>query len=367
MATAPSEPLSQRLAAIREQLKLLADYLDPAGLSGRVGALEEEMGAPGFWEDQERAAQVSAEHARASRRLTTYRELESDVEDLEPLAELAEEDPEMAGELEEQISSVQERLEQLEEQRLFSGRYDTGDALVTINAGAGGTDAQDWAEMLLRMEMRWAERRGFDVELLEASPGEEAGIKSATFMVKGENAYGLFGSEKGVHRLVRLSPFDAAHRRQTSFAGVEVSPVVEDIGEVEIDDDDLQIDTYRASGAGGQHVNKTDSAVRITHKPTGIVVQCQNERSQSSNKAEAMTRLRSKLLELEERQRREEIAKEKGEAQDVNFGSQIRSYVLHPYSMVKDHRTDHEMGDTARVLDGDLDGFARSYLLKAAK
>jgi peptide chain release factor 2 len=325
------------------------------------------MGAPGFWEDQERAAQVSAEHARASRRLTTYRELETDVDDLEPLAELAEEDPEMTGELEEQIRSVQERLDQLEEQRLFSGPYDTGDALVTVNAGAGGTDAQDWAEMLLRMEMRWAERRGFAVELLEASPGEEAGIKSATFMVKGENAYGLFGSEKGVHRLVRLSPFDAAHRRQTSFAGIEVSPVVEDIGEVEIDDDDLQIDTYRASGAGGQHVNKTDSAVRITHKPTGIVVQCQNERSQSSNKAEAMTMLRSKLLELEERKRREEIARERGEAQDVNFGSQIRSYVLHPYSMVKDHRTDHEMGDTARVLDGDLDGFARSYLLKAAK
>jgi peptide chain release factor 2 len=345
----------------------LRTTFDPAELSGRVTALEAEMGAPGFWEDQERAAQVSAEHARASRRLSTYRELERDVEDLEPLAELAEEDPEMAGELEEQIRSVQERLEQLEEQRLFSGPYDTGDALVTINAGAGGTDAQDWAEMLLRMEMRWAERRGFDVELLEASPGEEAGIKSATFLVKGENAYGLFGSEKGVHRLVRLSPFDAAHRRQTSFAGVEVSPVVEDIGEIEIEDDDLQIDTYRASGAGGQHVNKTDSAVRITHKPTGIVVQCQNERSQSSNKAEAMTMLRSKLLELEERKRREEIAKEKGEAQDVNFGSQIRSYVLHPYSMVKDHRTDHEMGDTARVLDGDLDGFARSYLLKAAR
>jgi len=345
----------------------LRTTFDPAELSGRVTALEGEMGAPGFWEDQERAAKVSAEHARASRRLSTYRELESDVGDLEPLAELAEEDPDIADELEEQIGSVQQRLEQLEEQRLFSGRYDTGDALVTVNAGAGGTDAQDWAEMLLRMEMRWAERRGFDVELLEASPGEEAGIKSATFMVKGENAYGLFGSEKGVHRLVRLSPFDAAHRRQTSFAGVEVSPVVEDIGEVEIDDDDLQIDTYRASGAGGQHVNKTDSAVRITHKPTGIVVQCQNERSQSSNKAEAMTMLRSRLLELQERKRREEIAKEKGEAQDVNFGSQIRSYVLHPYSMVKDHRTDHEMGDTARVLDGDLDGFARSYLLKAAK
>jgi peptide chain release factor 2 len=333
----------------------------------RVGALEQEMGEPGFWEDQERAARVSAEHARASRRLATYHQLERDIDDLGPLAELAEEDPEIAAELDEQVASIENRLAQLEEQRLFSGRYDAGDALVTVNAGAGGTDAQDWAEMVLRMEMRWAERRGFDVELLEASPGEEAGIKSATFLVKGENAYGLYASEKGVHRLVRLSPFDAAHRRHTSFAGVEVSPVVDEIADIEIGDDDLQIDTYRASGAGGQHVNKTDSAVRITHRPTGIVVQCQNERSQSSNKAEAMTMLRSKLLELEERRRREEIAREKGEAEDVNFGSQIRSYVLHPYTMVKDHRTDHEMGDAARVLGGDLDGFVREYLLRNAR
>jgi peptide chain release factor 2 len=325
------------------------------------------MGATGFWDDQERAARVSAEHARASRKLAQFRELESDVADLEPLAEMAEEDPEMATELDEQLISVQERLDALEEERLFSGRYDSGDALVTVNAGAGGTDAQDWAEMVLRMEMRWAEKRGFGVELLEASPGEEAGIKSATFRVRGENAYGLYGSEKGVHRLVRLSPFDSANRRQTSFAGLEVSPVVEETADVQIDDDDLQIDTYRASGAGGQHVNKTDSAVRITHKPTGIVVQCQNERSQSSNKAEAMAMLRSRLAELEERKRREEIARERGEAQDVNFGSQIRSYVLHPYTMVKDHRTDFEMGDANRVLDGDLDGFVRAYLLEAAK
>jgi peptide chain release factor 2 len=345
----------------------LRTIFDPASLSERAEALENEMGAPGFWDNQEQAARVSAEHARVSRRLQSFRDLERDVEDLEPLAELAEEDPSMATELEEQVASVQARLDELEEARLFSGPYDAGDAFVTVNAGAGGTDAQDWAEMVLRMEMRWAEKRGFDVELLEASPGEEAGIKSATFRVKGDNAYGLYGSEKGVHRLVRLSPFDSANRRHTSFAGVEVSPVVDAIDEVEIDDDDLQIDTYRASGAGGQHVNKTDSAVRITHKPTGIVVQCQNERSQSSNKAEAMTMLRSKLVELEERKRREEIAREKGEAQDVNFGSQIRSYVLHPYTMVKDHRTDFEMGDANRVLDGDLDGFTRAYLLKAAK
>jgi peptide chain release factor 2 len=325
------------------------------------------MGEAGFWEDQERAAQVGSEHARASRRLSLYRDLERDVEDLEPLAELAEEDPDLGNELEEQLVAVEQRLARLEEQRLFSGDYDSGDALVAVNAGAGGTDAQDWAEMVLRMEMRWAERRGFDVELLEVSPGEEAGIKSASFLVRGENAYGLFGSEKGVHRLVRLSPFDAAHRRQTSFAGVEVSPVVDEIEGLEIDDDDLQIDVYRASGAGGQHVNKTSSAVRITHRPTGIVVQCQNERSQSSNKAEAMTMLRSKLLELQERQRREEIAREKGEAQDVNFGSQIRSYVMHPYSLAKDHRTGFEMGDVARVLDGDLDAFATAYLHQVAR
>jgi len=219
---------------------------------------------------------------------------------------------------------------------------------------------------VLRMEMRWAERRGFEVELLEASAGEEAGIKSATFQVKGENAYGLFGAERGVHRLVRLSPFDSAHRRQTSFAGVEVAPVVKDTGEVEINEDDLQVDTYRASGAGGQHVNKTDSAVRITHRPTGIVVQCQNERSQSSNRATAMVVLRAKLLERKERERQEEIAKEKGEVQDVNFGSQIRSYVTHPYTMVKDHRTSYEMGDVQRVLDGDLDDFVRAFLLSNA-
>jgi peptide chain release factor 2 len=328
--------------------------------------LEAQMGAPGFWDDQDSAPKVSAEHARATRKLGAFRALEADAEDLEGLVELAEEDPSVAGEVEAQIASIEERLAALEEERLFSGRYDSGDALITVNAGAGGTDAQDWAEMVLRMLMRWAERRGFGVELLEASPGEEAGIKSATFRASGENAYGLAAAEKGVHRLVRLSPFDSANRRQTSFAGVEVAPVVEEAGDVEIDEDDLQIDTYRASGAGGQHVNKTDSAVRITHRPTGIVVQCQNERSQSANKQTAMGMLRSRLVELEERRRQEEIAKEKGEAQDVNFGSQIRSYVLHPYTMVKDHRTGHEMGDAQRVLDGDLDGFIRAELLRSA-
>jgi peptide chain release factor 2 len=324
------------------------------------------MGAPGFWDDAEAAGQVGAEHSKATKRLEEFTTLESDVEDLDGLIEMAAEDATLQGEIDEQFASVEERLAALEEQRLFSGRYDQGDALVSVNAGAGGTDAQDWAEMVLRMEMRWAERRGWEVELLEASAGEEAGIKSATFQVKGENAYGLFGAERGVHRLVRLSPFDSAHRRQTSFAGVEVAPVVKDTGEIEINEDDLQVDTYRASGAGGQHVNKTDSAVRITHRPTGIVVQCQNERSQSSNRATAMVVLRAKLLERKERERQEEIAREKGEVQDVNFGSQIRSYVTHPYTMVKDHRTSYEMGDVQRAFDGDLDDFVRAFLLSNA-
>jgi peptide chain release factor 2 len=324
------------------------------------------MQAPGFWDDQETAARTSAEHASVFRRVQTFRELEREVDDLEALEEMAAEDDSIAAELQEQRAGIEARLAELEEARLFSGEYDAGDAVVTVNAGAGGTDSQDWAEMLLRMLMRWAERRGMKVELKEASAGEEAGIKSATFIARGENAYGLFSAEKGVHRLVRISPFDAQSRRHTAFAGVEVAPLVEDAVEVEIDPEDLQIDTYRASGAGGQHVNKTDSAVRITHRPTGIVVQCQNERSQSSNRDTAMRMLRAKLIELEERRRQEEIAKAKGEAQDVGWGSQIRSYVLHPYTMVKDHRTNVEAGNAQGVLDGDLDEFVRAELLRRA-
>jgi peptide chain release factor 2 len=324
------------------------------------------MQAPGFWDSQEHAASVSAEHSAVGRRLESFRSLERDIGDLDTLAELAEEDESMAAELTEQRASIDARLAELEEARLFGGEYDGGDAVVTVNAGAGGTDSQDWAEMLLRMEMRWAERRGMKAELKEASPGEEAGIKSASFIARGENAYGLFSAEKGVHRLVRISPYDAQSRRHTAFAGVEVAPLVEDAVEVDIDPEDLQIDTYRASGAGGQHVNKTDSAVRITHKPTGTVVQCQNERSQSSNRDTAMKMLRAKLIELEQRKRQEQIAKEKGEAQDVGWGSQIRSYVLHPYTMVKDHRTNVEAGNAQGVLDGDLDEFVRAELLRRA-
>jgi peptide chain release factor 2 len=324
------------------------------------------MQRPGFWDDQEQAARISAEHARALKRLTDFRTLESDAADLDELVELAEGDAEIAAELDPQLASIEARLAELEEARLFAGPHDAGDAVVTVRSGAGGTDSQDWAEMLLRMYLRWAERRGFRVEMKEASEGEEAGIKSATFVARGENAYGLFAAERGVHRLVRISPFDAQKRRHTAFAQVDVAPLVDDEVEVEINDEDLRVDTYRASGAGGQHVNKTDSAVRITHLPTGIVVQCQNERSQAQNKATAMRLLRARMLELEERRRAEELAAERGEQKAAEWGSQIRSYTLHPSTRVKDHRTGYEVGDAQRVLDGDLDGFVREYLLQAA-
>jgi peptide chain release factor 2 len=356
------ESVPARIESIRGNLTLLAEYLDLTELEREIERLENEMQQPGFWDDQESAAAVSAEHSRNQRKLQDFRSLESEAADLDDMAEMAESDDEMAAELAGQLESIESRLEALEEARLFSGEYDAGDALVSVHAGAGGTDSQDWAEILLRMYLRWAERRGFKVEMKEASEGDEAGLKSATFLLKGENAYGLVAAERGVHRLVRISPFDSSARRHTSFAQVDVAPVVDETVDIDIDESDLRIDTYRASGAGGQHVNKTDSAVRITHEPTGVVVQCQNERSQTQNKAVAMDMLRSKLIELEERKRTEAVNKERGEVQDVAWGSQIRSYVLHPYTMVKDHRTEYEVGDAQRVLDGDIDGFIREYL-----
>jgi peptide chain release factor 2 len=329
------------------------------------------MGAPGFWDDQARAARVSAEHASATGRLNGFRELDEEVGSLAELADLLREedepDADLVAELAQGIAAAEDRLGGLEEARLFSGEHDAGDALVTINAGEGGTDAQDWAEMLLRMYLRWAERRGLRTDLKEVQEGAEAGIKSATFTVHGENAYGLMSAERGVHRLVRLSPFDAANRRQTSFAAVDVAPLVDESVDVEILDKDLKIDTYRASGAGGQHVNKTDSAVRITHLPTRIVVQCQNERSQTQNRATAMALLRARLVQAELERREAEAARTRGESQSIGFGSQIRSYVIHPYTMVKDLRTGHETGNAQGVLDGDLDGFIRAELERRAR
>jgi peptide chain release factor 2 len=334
---------------------------DPERLTARRLELEAQMGEPGFWDDQARAAALSTEHARITRKLERYERLRREYEDAKELLALG--DDELGAEISEIIEPLERELERLQEEALFTGEYDAGDALLEIHAGTGGTDAQDWAEMLLRMYLRWAADRGFETEILEASPGEEAGLKSATVAVRGENAYGVLRAERGVHRLVRLSPFDAAHRRHTAFAQVVVSPLLPDDAPIEIDESELRIDTYRASGAGGQHVNKTDSAVRITHLPTGIVVQCQAERSQSSNKQTALRLLKSRLTELEEERREAELARERGEAQDIGFGSQIRSYVLHPYQLVKDHRTDVEVGNAQAVLDGAIDDFIRAYLL----
>jgi peptide chain release factor 2 len=336
---------------------------DPDATASRLAELESELSEPGFWDDQQRAAAVSAEHARLSKRLERYERLNREYDDARELAEL---DPELADDVRESLAPLRRELERLQEDALFSGEYDAGDAVVTIQADAGGTDAQDWAELLLRMYLRWADDRGLKTDVIDTSPGEEYGIKSATFTIRGDNAYGILKAERGKHRLVRLSPFDAAHRRHTSFAQVIVAPLLEEAGEIALDEDDMRIDTFRSSGAGGQHVNKTDSAVRITHMPSGIVVSVQNERSQSANKETALKILRSRLAERAEEEREAELARERGGVNMGFGGNAIRSYVLHPYQLVKDHRTDYEVGNAQGVLDGDLDGFIRAYLLRTA-
>jgi peptide chain release factor 2 len=339
---------------------------DPDRLAGRAAELEQEMSEPGFWNDQERAQQISTEHSRVAKKLELYERLRREYEDAKGLLEL---EPDLEPEIEKSIAPLQRELERLQEAALFDGEYDPGDAVVTLQSGTGGTDAQDWTEMMLRMYERWAANRGFKVELLEASPGEEAGLKSATFTVAGENAYGILKAERGKHRLVRQSPFDSAHRRHTAFATVIAAPLLPADAPIEISEDDLKIDTYRAQGAGGQHVNKTDSAVRITHLPSGIVVQCQNERSQTANKQTAMRVLKARLVEKAEEEREATMAKERGgaAAADTGFGGEsIRSYVLHPYQLVKDSRTGHEIGNAQAVLDGNLDPFIHEYLLAKA-
>jgi peptide chain release factor 2 len=338
---------------------------DPVTLEQRLVGLEEQMNAPGFWDDQARAAKVSSDHARTSRTLEGYRTLLRDYDDARELAAMDGSD--MDAEIAQVLVPLRTELERLQEAALFDGEYDAGDAVVTLQSGTGGTDAQDWAEMMLRMYERWAANRGFRLELLEASPGEEAGLKSATFTVAGDNAYGVLKAERGKHRLVRQSPFDQAHRRHTAFSTVIVAPLLPEDADVEIDEGDLRIDTYRAQGAGGQHVNKTDSAIRITHLPSGIVVQCQNERSQSANKQTAMRVLKARLVERNEEEREELLAKERGGSADTGFGGEsVRSYVLHPYQLVKDARTGYEMGNAQAVLDGELDAFIREYLLARA-
>ncbi len=341
---------------------------DPARLREEIDRLEEQMASPGFWDDRERAKDVAqrVEHVRA--RLKNYEDARVELEEIELLHSMATEagDEAELDALDVRLADLDRRLQRLRIETAFSGEHDPGNCYLSINAGAGGTDSQDWAEMLLRMYGRFCERNGFDADLLEISPAEAAGIRSATIEVNGRYAYGNLRGEKGVHRLVRLSPFDSAHRRHTSFAAVSVVPEVEE-AVLEIDPKELRIDTYRSSGAGGQHVNVTDSAVRITHLPTGVVVSCQNERSQHQNKENAMRVLRARLNELLRQQQAERLEELQGELKEIEWGSQIRSYVLHPYQMVKDHRTDHETGNVDAVLDGDLTGFIEAYLEQSAK
>ena len=322
------------------------------------------MSAPGFWDNRETAQTTIEEVNEHKRWVDTWQNLEDQRDDLMLLYELAEEedDEDAMAEVTAEANALEKAITELEFRNMLSGRDDTKNAILTIHPGAGGTESADWAQMLLRMYMRWAERRGFRKELMDLQPGDEAGIKSATVEVTGKYAYGYLKAEAGVHRLVRLSPFDSQKRRHTSFASVFVYPEIEDAVEVEISESDLRVDTYRASGAGGQHVNKTDSAVRITHLPTGIVVQCQNERSQHKNRASAMKILRARLYQFQEEEKRKEMEAVEHTKKSIEWGNQIRSYVLHPYNMVKDHRTGEETSNVEAVMDGDIDAFIYAYL-----
>jgi len=334
------------------------------GKRAEAAALEEQMGAPDFWNDPDKAQQVARQLKSLKAQVAEWDRTHSRWEDLGVLLELAVEENDEATlqEAAQQLDELQRDVERLELATLLSGEYDDADAILSIHAGAGGTEAQDWAEMLTRMYTRWAEDRGYTVEVLDLLPGEEAGIKTVSLSVKGHRAYGYLKTERGVHRLVRISPFDASGRRHTSFASVSVEPDVDDDGEIEIDPGDLRIDTYRASGAGGQHVNKTESAVRITHLPTGVVVQCQSERSQHSNRDRAMRMLRARLLQLKLEEQQKKMAELRGEQAEIAWGSQIRSYVFQPYTMVKDHRTEVETGNVQAVMDGEIDLFIEAYL-----
>ncbi|MGO9582079.1 MAG: peptide chain release factor 2 [Acidimicrobiales bacterium] len=364
----PRPDLGDVLASLRVRLDAAKAYLRLDESVARMAVLEKSIAEPDLWSDPDQARKVTSEYGRVRDDVETLRALDmqlGDAEDLHAMA-LDEGGAELAAlesELEDSAAAVARALDDLELRSLFSGEHDERDAVAEIHAGAGGTDAQDWAEMMLRMYLRWAERRGFSVEVDEVSEGGEAGILSATFIVRGRYAYGLLAAERGVHRLVRMSPFDSQHRRQTSFASLDVAPFLEDLSdEVEIDEKDLRIDTYRSSGAGGQHVNVTDSAVRITHLPTGIVTSCQNERSQHQNKAKALQILAAKLAERQRAERRKELETISGPLSEVAWGSQIRSYVLAPYQLVKDLRSGYETGNVEAVLDGDLDDFMIAFL-----
>lgn len=362
------EQYKSDLKAVEAGIKELGDSLNLVKAEEEVKELEAKTSAPGFWDDAENSAKILKKIKQLNDKKQNYEKLCEQREDLITLIEMAieENDEGMVGELIDGCKEFHETYENMRLETLLTGPYDKNNAIISLHAGAGGTEAQDWAQMLMRMYTRWAERRGFDIKVLDMLDGDEAGIKSVTMLVSGVNVYGYAKTEKGVHRLVRISPFDASERRHTSFASLDVMPEFDDDIEINIRPEDLKVDTYRSSGAGGQHVNKTESAIRITHIPTGVVVACQTERSQIQNRETCMKMLKSKLLEIAEREKMEKIEDIKGDMKDIAWGSQIRSYVFHPYNLVKDHRTNFEMGNIGAVMDGDIDGFINAYLKAAS-
>ncbi len=362
------EELKLKLEGSRPDLLDLKDAIGYDGLKTEIAALEQQSAADGFWDDLERSQKILQKISQMKAKTEAYDRLAANFEDTLVLIDLAneEEDVSLIPEIEQNMAAFTAELESQRLTTLLNGEYDPNNAILTFHAGAGGTEAQDWNEMLVRMYMHWGERHGFQVKMIDFLDGEEAGLKSATLVVEGTNAYGYLKSESGVHRLVRISPFDASGRRHTSFASLEVMPEISDDAQIEIRDEDLKVDTYRSGGAGGQHVNKTESAIRITHLPTGIVVACQNERSQHQNREVAMKMLKSKLLEIKEREHLDKIEDIKGVQKEIAWGSQIRSYVFMPYTLVKDHRTGFESGNIGAVMDGDLDGFINAYLKAAS-
>ncbi|MBB6732223.1 peptide chain release factor 2 [Cohnella zeiphila] len=361
--------LKQDLRETAKRLRQLRGSLDLDLKTEMIANFEEKMSAPDFWDDNEKAQGVIAELNAIKSVVEQYGKLASEQEDLEAMLEILEEEPDesMQAEWAQSVKTLAASVDSFELQLLLNQPYDKAHAILELHPGAGGTESQDWAQMLYRMYTRWAEKRGFKVEVLDFLPGDEAGIKSVTIMVRGYNAYGYLKAEKGVHRLVRISPFDASGRRHTSFVSCDVVPEIPDDVQIDIRPEDLRVDTYRSSGAGGQHINKTESAIRITHLPTGIVVACQTERSQIQNRDRAMKMLMSKLYELKIQEQQKELAEIRGEQMDIAWGSQIRSYVFHPYSMVKDHRTSVETGNVQAVMDGDLDAFIDGYLRSQIK
>ena len=358
------ERMKQELARLRDKTSKAGDALHLPHLREELAELKEEMNAPDFWNDLERSTAVNRKVSHIENKLNHVASLESRADDIEAMLELLSEDEDesIAQECETELASLSADADALELETLMRGEYDSCNALLSLHAGAGGTEAQDWTQMLYRMYTRYCERHGYKVIVNDLLEGDEAGVKSVTFQVEGENAYGFLRSERGVHRLVRISPFDANARRHTSFSSLDVAPVIEDDKDFEVNMEEVRIDTYRAGGAGGQHVNRTDSAVRMTHIPTGIVAQCQNERSQIQNREVCLRILKSRLLELREREKEEQMADIKGEMKKIEWGSQIRSYVFQPYTMVKDHRTNYESGNVDDVMDGNLDGFITAYL-----